>query len=59
MGSESLHPVLRVADLSIEFRTEEGLLRAVDQVSFEVWPNETVGLVGSPGVAKPSWDCLF
>lgn len=52
MGSESLHPVLRVADLSIEFRTEEGLLRAVDQVSFEVWPNETVGLVGESGCGK-------
>ncbi len=45
-------PVLRVRDLSVEFVTEEGVIRAVDRVSFDVQPNETLGLVGESGCGK-------
>ena len=45
-------PLLRVKDLTVEFRTMDGTVRAVDAVSFDVWPNETVGLVGESGCGK-------
>ncbi len=52
MPAQAPVPVLRVRDLSVEFVTEEGVIRAVDRVSFDVQPNETLGLVGESGCGK-------
>jgi len=52
MPAEPQVPVLRVRDLSVEFVTEEGVIRAVDRVSFDVLPNETLGIVGESGCGK-------
>ncbi len=52
MAADAPVPVLRVRDLSVEFATEEGVIRAVDRVSFDVLPNETLGLVGESGCGK-------
>ncbi|MBT4489232.1 MAG: ABC transporter ATP-binding protein [Rhodospirillaceae bacterium] len=44
--------VLRVRDLVVEFQAAEGLIRAVDGVSFTVPQGKTVALVGESGSGK-------
>ena len=45
-------PLLRVRDLRVSFRMDEGIVRAVDGVSFDVFPSQVVGLVGESGCGK-------
>jgi len=56
-GDEPSGPLLEVRDLTTEFVTEDGVVRAVDGVSFTLERGKTLGIVGESGCGK-SVTCL-
>jgi ABC-type dipeptide/oligopeptide/nickel transport system ATPase component len=48
----SQQPLLELRDLNIAFNTERGQIRPVRDVSYSIYPGQTLAVVGESGCGK-------
>ncbi|MCS7198356.1 MAG: ABC transporter ATP-binding protein [Candidatus Bipolaricaulota bacterium] len=53
-GLELTSPLLRVEDLRLYFRTTQGVVQAVDRISFALERNQALAILGESGCGKTS-----
>ena len=51
-GNGAFDPIIQVRDLQVWFANRDGIVRAVDGMSFDLQRGETLGLVGESGCGK-------
>ncbi|MBL8967762.1 MAG: ABC transporter ATP-binding protein [Spirochaetaceae bacterium] len=52
-----MEPILQVQDLRMHYHTSKGAVKAIDGITFDIMPGETLGLVGESGCGKTSMGC--
>ena len=45
-------PVLSIRDMTVEFGTEDGVVKAVTGVNYDLYPGEILGVIGESGAGK-------
>ena len=45
-------PVLSIRDMTVEFGTEDGVVKAVTGVNYDLFPGEILGVIGESGAGK-------
>jgi len=45
-------PILEIRGLTVEFATEDGIVKAVVDVSYDLYPGEVLGVIGESGSGK-------
>jgi len=51
-GKDPTAPVLEVEDLHVEFRTRDGVAKAINGISFDLLPGQTLAILGESGSGK-------
>ncbi len=51
-SSSEVEPLLRVEELRVEFPSEDGVVHAVDGITYQVQAGKTLGIVGESGSGK-------
>src|ERR1022692_2839016 len=51
-GESVPEPVLSIKNLAVEFKTDDGIVHAVNDITYDVLPGETLGIVGESGSGK-------
>src|SRR5918995_3576954 len=51
-GGSVPEPVLSIRDMTVEFGTEDGVVKAVTGVNYDLFPGEILGVIGESGAGK-------